>query len=121
MTQWTIVLAHTKDKQPGGADATSIGLRLLSDGAPYQYFAVTATGQELDLDHPDLAAHAGFWDAAAIVGAIQIRELLPKLTPAADPTQPVEVRLNFSMVDAVLQADKFRPIPDATTIDEWTE
>ena len=121
MPHWKIVLAHTKDKHPKLVDVTSIGIRVDRDEKQYQYFTVTASEPQLHLDHKDIAARSDFWDAAAIVGAIQVRELLPTFAPLDDPTMSVDVPLDFGMVDEVSQSREIGSIAQGTTLDEWTQ
>ena len=62
-----------------------------------------------------------FWDAAAMVGTIQIRELLPTFTPIVDePTFPFKVELDLGMVDEVTKSETIPSIAEGTTLDEWT-
>jgi len=121
MPHWKIVLAHTKDKHPQLVDATSIGIRVERDGKHYQDFTVTASGPQLRLDHKEIAARADFWDAAAIVGAIQVREQLPTFAPLDDPTMSVDLPLDFGMVDEVSQSREVGSIAEGTTLDDWTQ
>ena len=120
MPHWKIVLAHTKDKHPQLVDATSIGIRVERDGKPYQNFTVTASGPQL-LEDKEIAAQSDFWDVAAIVAAIQIRELLPTFAPLDDPTMAVDIPLDFGMVDEVSESREIGSIAEGTTLDEWTQ
>jgi len=120
MTQWRILLARTRFTQPVH-EATAIGLWVERDGDRYQYFTIEATGPQLHLDHKRLVEDPRFWDAAAMVGAIQIRELLPTVTPLEEPTFPFKVPLDFGMVDAVLRSEQVPTIAEGTMLDEWTE
>jgi hypothetical protein len=120
MTQWRILLARTRFTQPVN-DSTAIGLWVERDGDRYQYFAIEATGKQLQRDHKRLSAQPRFWDAVAMVGAIQIRELLPTVTPLEEPTFPFKVPLDFEMVDAVLRAETVPTIAEGSVLVEWTE
>lgn len=121
MTQWRTLLARTRFTQPVN-DAIAIGLWVERDGDRYQYFTVEATGPQLRLDHNKrLAEEPRFWDAAVMVGAIQIHELLPTVTPLEEPTFPFKVPLDFEMVDAVLRSETVPTIAEGTVLDEWTE
>jgi len=121
MTRWRILLARTRFTQPVN-DSIAIGLWGERDGDRYQYFTIEATGPQLHLDqHKRLAEDPRFWDAAAMVGAIQIRELLPTVTPLEEPTFPFKVPLDFGMVDAVLQTESVPTIAEGKILVEWTE
>jgi len=89
MTRWRILLARTRFIQV--TDSTAIGLWVKRDGGRYQYFTIEASGPQLRLDHKWVADEPRFWDAAAMVGAIQIRELLVTVTPLEEPTLPFKV------------------------------
>jgi len=119
MTQWRILLARTQFMQL--TDSTAVGLWVDHDGERFQYFTIEASGPQLHLDHEGLAGDPRFWDAAAMVGAIQIRELLPTVTPLEEPTLPFKVALDFAMVDEVLQSETVPTIAEGTALVEWTE
>ena len=121
MAQMAIRLAHTRAAHPSFADVTCIGIRVERDGGRHGYFTVMASGPQLHLDHADIASRPDFWDAAAIVGAMQIRELLPMFTPLPDRTKAVDVPLDFGLVDEVLRAGEVPTIAEDTVLDEWTE
>ncbi len=121
VAQMAIRLVHTKAKHRRFVDVTTIGLRVERDGALYQHFTITASGPQLHTDHKDIVAQPQFWDAAAMVGAIQVRQLLPTLSPLTDPTMPADVPLDFAMVEEVLRSEHVPTIAAGTTLDEWTE
>ncbi|MGO9875450.1 MAG: hypothetical protein ACLPVY_16810 [Acidimicrobiia bacterium] len=119
MTQWRIVLARKRFTQPVN-DEIAIGLWVERDGDRYQYFTIAASGPQLH--HERLAQEPRFWDAAAMVGTIQIRELLPTFKPLVDePTFPFKVPLDFGMVDEVLRSETIPTIAEGTELVAWTE
>jgi hypothetical protein len=119
MSQWRILLARARFTQPV-TDSIAIGLWVERDGDRYQYFTIEASDTQLHTEHKRLAEKPRFWDAAAMVGVIQIRELLPTVTPLEEPTFPFKVPLDFDMVDAVLRSETVPPIAEATVLVEWT-
>jgi hypothetical protein len=119
MTQWRILLARTRFVQV--TDSTAIGLWVERGGDRYQYFTIEASGPQLRQDHKWVAEEPRFWDAAAMVGAIQIRELLPTVTPLEEPTLPFKVPLDFGMVNEVLRTETVPTIAEGTVLVEWTE
>jgi len=119
MTQWRILLARTRFTQPVN-DEIAIGLWAERDGDRYQYFTIAAS--EAQLHHERRAKEPLFWDAAAMAGTIQIRELLPTFKPIEDePTFPFKVPLDFGMVDEVLRSETVPTIAEGTVLDEWTD
>jgi hypothetical protein len=118
MTQWRILLARTRFTQPVD-DSVAIGLWVERDGVRYQYFTVGVSGSQLHEERVPEDSH--FWDAAAMVGTIQIRELLPTFTPIVDePTFPFKVELDLGMLDEVTKSETIPSIAEGTTLDEWT-
>jgi len=60
-------------------------------------------------------------DVTAIGLRVRRDRLHPTLTPLTDPTTPVDIHLNFGMVDVVLQSRDVWLIVEGTSLDDWTE
>lgn len=121
MSLFEVRLTTGPMRDPRFIDATSVGLRVERDGERYQYFVLVASGQDLELAHSELSRHPLFWEAAvqAAAEALPVRVRQDDV-PLTDPTQPIDLLVDFHRVQDLLEESETLPsIEPGTVVASW--